>query len=491
MNPDRRPLRVAARSTNLRLAAALLTLGLLVPAVAAEAASVPWSGYRIKPAPTADGGFMGARKTDGKVTYRLDAEARRRTAGYRPVQRVAGDRRSARAAWILSRYGAVRIADQSAAVDVATYALVSDRPLDGARARARLRATGHAAAIRTLARYMLAGSKKYAGPYTLTVDTTPAEVGGKVKVTALVTSHAGVPVANLPVVLRVPGIAEVRETNAEGRVAATFPAIEVGLRKLEVVVRKVPEWRLLVRKPKRAGASRIAVAGRKTRLVAHDVVAVRATPVVAVPVAAVPQEIGKPFAATFTITGSEGIEPRIATASLYGPFPQGAPVSCTGTPLRTLTAVVNGDGTYRSPATTVPSAAVYLWKIQVGANQLNAPTEACGGLVRVRIKPTIKLDAAPGSKLTFTVSGLPAGYDDNAELTLHGPYKAKENATCYQPKKVGEVTVRVNHSGTFISPRIKTPEPGFYTWRVRLPAGYLVIGQRTACGGPGSFVKVT
>jgi len=152
MTLDRRSLRIAARSPARRTAAALLTFALLVPAGVAEAASVPWSGYRIKPAPSADGGFMGARKTDGRVTYRLDAGARRRTYGYRPVHRVSGDRRSARAAWILSKYGAVRIADQAAAVDVATYALVSDRPLGGARARARLRATGHAAAIRTLAR---------------------------------------------------------------------------------------------------------------------------------------------------------------------------------------------------------------------------------------------------------------------------------------------------------------------------------------------------
>jgi hypothetical protein len=481
-----RDLRFAAR----RAAAALLTIALLVPA-AAEAASLPWSGYRIKPAPTADGGFMGARKTDGRVTYRLDAGARRHTYGYRSVHRVSVDRRHARAAWILSKYGAVQIADQSAAVDVATYALVSDRPLSGARAKARLRATGHAASIRSLAKYMLTQSTKYAGPYTLTVTTKPAVVGGKVKVSARVTSYAGQPVANLPVHLRVQGIAKVRETNAKGRVTTTFPAIEVGLRKLKVVVRKVPEWRLLVRKPKRAGASRIAVAGRKTRLVAHDVVAVRATPTVAVPAAATPQEVGKPFAATFTIAGSEGTEPRTLTASLFGPYPQGWPVSCTGTPLRTLTSQVQGDGTYRSPSTVVPGAAVYFWKVQVGANQLNTATEACGGLVRVRTTPTIKLDAMPGSKLTFTVSGLPGGYDDYAELTLHGPYKEKANATCFQAKKVGEVTVHVTHSGTFTSPRIKTVEPGFYTWRVRLPAGYLVIGQRTACGGPGSFVKVT
>jgi len=319
-------------------------------------------------------------------------------------------------------------------------------------------------------------------------------VGGKVKVSARVTSYAGLPVSSLPVLLEVPGIAEVRETNAKGRVAATFPAIEVGLRALEVVVRKVPEWRLLERTPKRSGASRIAVAGRKTRLVAHDVVAVRATPTVAVPAAAVPQEVGKPFAAIFTITGSEGSEgiaARTATFSVYGPFPQGVTPGCTGTPLRVVTSEVAGDGTYRSPTATVAAAGVYVWKVHVGDNQLNAPTEACGGTVRVRTRPTLRLDAIPGSKLTFNVSGLPAGYDDHAGLSLYGPYQVKANATCYSGKKVGVVTRRVSHNGPYTSPKIATREPGYYTWRLRLPSGYLVIGQRTPCGAAGSFVKVT
>jgi hypothetical protein len=474
-----------------RLAVALATAALLVPMAHADAASVLWSGYRIKAAPTADGGFLGARKTDGKVTYRLDAGARGRTAGYRPVHRVGGDRGEARAAWILSKFGTLRVADQSAAVDVATYALVSHRPLNGTRARARLRSSGHAASIRGLAAYLLSESKKYAGPYTLAVVTTPAEVGGSVEVRVRVSSYAGLPVEGLPVVLRIPGSTEVHETSASGRVATSFPATEVGLRQLTVEASLVPEWRLLVRRAKNPRASRIAVAGRKTHLVKHAVVAVRATPTVAVPAASAVQEVRKPFGARFTITGSEGVEPRNVTASLYGPFHQGAPTDCTGTPVRSLTSVVEGDGSYQTPATTAATAGVYVWKVQVGANQLNAPTEACGGAVRVRTTPTIKLDANPGSKLTFAISGLPAGYDDDAALTLYGPYHVKANATCSAGKRVGRVTRRVGHDGTYTSPRVATGGPGFYTWRARLPSGYLVIGQLTACGAGGSFVKVS
>lgn len=473
-----------------RLAIVLLALALIVAAAPAEAASAPWSGYRIKRAPTADGGFMGGRKVDGRVAYLLDAGARGRTGGYRRVHRVAGDRGSARAAWILSKYGAVQVADQSAAVDVATYALVSHRPLGGARARARLRSTGHAASIRALARYMLSESKKYAGPYTLTVESAPSQVGGRVAVTARFTSYAGLPVAGLPVLFRIPGTAETHETSARGQASTSFPADEVGLRPLVVGVSKVPEWRLRVRRPDNPRASRVALAGHKTRLVAHRDIAVRATPAVTVSASAATQEVAKPFTGTFTITGSEGAEQREVSASLYGPFPQGAAVSCGGTPLRSVRSVVQGDGTYRTPATTVAAAGVYTWRVQVGANQLNAPAQACGGAVRLRTKPTIRLDAIPGSKLSFAVGGLPAGYADEAVLTMFGPYRSRAAATCVAGKRVGSVGRQVNHSGTFTSPRVATAASGFYTWRARLPAGYLVVGQVTGCGAAGSFVKV-
>lgn len=137
----------------------------------------------------------------------------------------------------------------------------------------------------------------------------------------------------------------------------------------------------------------------------------------------------------------------------------------------------------------MPVAGVYVWKVRLGDNQLNAPAEACGGAVRVRTHPTIKLDAIPGSKLTFKVSGLPAGYNDIAALTLYGPYTSKANAKCGKTKEVGTTPRRVAANGEYISKKIATPDPGYYTWRLRLPAGFLTLATNTACGAPGSFVK--
>ncbi|HSV40481.1 MAG TPA: hypothetical protein VLI04_17090 [Nocardioidaceae bacterium] len=457
---------------------------------AAEAGTSLWSGYRIDNAPTADGGFMGARLVDGKVTYRIDADARRTPTGYGRVRRVVGDRQTARAAWILSKYGDVQLADQAAAVDVATYALLSGKPLSGRRATARLRQTGRPAAIRAIAKQLLDLSKRLAGPYTLTVATTPGVVGGQVSVKVRVTSSTGAGVAKLPVLLTLPGVAETHETTANGRVATTFPAEQVGLRKLRVTVNLVPEWRLSVRKPLVRRASRIALAGRKTTLSARTLLAVRATPTVSIPAVVDPRETGKPFAPTFTVSGSEGVPSREVTLSLFGPFLVGQTPACVGTSTY-LTSTVTADGTYTGPAIAVSKAGRYLWHVRVDESTLNAPAEACGGLVRVRTTPRLKLDAQAGPKLAFTVEGLPAGYADDAVLKLFGPYDRRADATCKPGKKVGQVEVRVNRNGDFAPRKIAASEPGVYAWRIQLPAGDLVVPTQTRCGVKGSFSDVS
>ena len=464
---------------------------LLLTTAAAEAGSSLWSGYRIDATRSADGGFMGARLVDGKVAYRIDADASRAATGYGRVRRVVGDGRVARAAWILSKYGDVQLADQAAAVDVATYALLSGKPLSGRRAKARLRQSGHADAIRTLARQMLDASKRLAGPYTLTVATSPAIVGEMVPVRIRVTSSSGAGVPKLPVLLTLPGIAESHETNAKGRVVTSFPAEEVGLRKLRVSVSLVPEWRLSVRRPLNKASSRIALAGRKATLSARTFLAVRATPSVSLPLVVDPRQTGRLFSAAFTLAGSEGQPSRQVSLALHGPFLAGQTPACTGAPALTTTTTVTADGDYAGPGVRVAHAGRYVWHVTVAESTLNEPAEACGGLTRVRIAPRITLDAMAGPKLAFSIAQLPAGYADDATLKLFGPYARRADATCKPGKKVGQVEVRVNRNGDYAPRKIAADKPGVYAWRVQLPEGDLVVPTQTRCGARGSFSVVS
>ena len=131
-----------------------------------------------------------------------------------------------------------------------------------------------------------------------------------------------------------------------------------------------------------------------------------------------------------------------------------------------------------------------MWRVQVPETTFNAPAEACGGLVRVRIAPRITLTASAGPRLAFSVADLPTGYDDAAVLKLFGPYARRADATCKPGKKVGQVEVRVNRNGDFAPRRIEVSKPGVYAWRLQLPEGDLVVPTQTRCGVKGSFSDV-
>ncbi len=467
----------------------LASLALVLPLGAADAASTLWSGYTIRANGKADGGFVGARLTDGKVTYRLDAGAPARATGYRKPRKVGDSRNEARAAWILSRYGAVRLADQAAAVDVATYALVSGSRLSSRRTKARLRATGRAAAVRALAKQLLTASKHRAGPYRIIVKTKPGVVGGKVSAKARVTSYTGKPLVGVPVVLQVPGVAESRRTNQRGRVSASFPATEVGLRRLSVSLASVPEWRLVVRPPKRRGASRIAIAGRRARVVARAQVAVRATPQISLVAPTAPGVAGSGLRGHFQVLGSEGRPLRRVEVALYGPFAPGTTPTCTGTPAVRAATGIAADGTYGTPAVTPARYGIYVWQVRLADSTLNEPAGACGAPTRVVSRPTVALEAKGSTKLSFSIAGLPSGYSADAVMAVHGPFSRKANVGCGR-KQVGTTRLRVTRNGSYTSARIPVSAAGFYGWQLVLPGSTFSLGLTTPCRAAGSVVKI-
>jgi uncharacterized protein (DUF2147 family) len=474
-----------------RLLSLALLAGLLLVPTSAHAASTPWSGFTIASNGLADGDFMGARLTDGKPTYRIDPDKSPRTTAYGDLHLASSaDRKHQRAAWILSKFGARHAARQAAAVDLATYALLAGVGVHSTRASARLKpipdATAHR--IRTLAASLLAKSKLRAGPYFLTVTPIPGNVGGHLRIRAAVATAGGRPVAGLPVVVALKGQAAAFKTSAKGEVTARFPATSVGWQTATVTVTKVPESRLAIRKPARKGASRIVVAGRKTSLVQKTRVAVRAVPKVTVhdQTAA---DASKPVHATYDVSGSKGSAARTATVSVYGPFADVESADCTGTAVATKSGTIHGDNSYSTPGVRVTTHGVYAFKVTVAANDLNAKVSACGGALRVRTTPKVRV-VADGSRAQLIVAGLADGYDDTATLRLFGPYKTKAAVGCGGAKVFDKVTIHVTKDGTYTSKAIKPQKQGVYAWRAALPAGFLTLRKVSTCGAKHSFVTV-
>lgn len=494
------------------LLAAVLASGLLLagPPTAAGTADKVAIGYRIPTDGTAGGGWIGARKLWPKLVYRLDPGARRAaTPGFGPAGRVevlngSGPRTvtrrdTARAAYILAAYGDRRShAPQNAAVDAAIgHLLVGGRyALTGSRASARIRQSGHAAEIRFLADYMLRDSWDFAGPYAVRVTGRGADLGGTAGVTVRVTaSYSHRPFATLPVTISVPGRAAVtKETDANGSVAIEWPATRAGWLEVKVRVAEVPETRLLVRKPTRRGASRVAIAGVKRVLAKSVNVPVRAFPTVSVTQPSVGR-LGQPTTGSFTI--SDGVDSaRTATVRAFGPFPTVAEATCSGTPVSSTSTSVSANGTYPVPHETLPRVGYYVWGVTVAANAVNAAASTCGTPYVVKSMPklTVKiphLRQAVGTSLRawWTAARLPAGFHAPLTIRLYGPFVDADHVSCTgTTTRVAQVTLTGPASGWTTS---YTPgKAGLYAWRTSLPGTEFSFPAATTCGGPYTMVRL-
>jgi hypothetical protein len=494
------------------LAAAVLVLPLLpaAPAVAASA-DVRWRGYQIDVVDNAAGHWVGGRSFAGRPAYRLDPRATPSTSGFGTpfaVDELNGSgpvtvtpRLTARAAWILSKYGTYPDATQAAAVDIATYHLLHGGAyaLSGTRTAQRLGDSGHGADIKALATTMLRTSKTYAGPYRVTVDAHGTVVGGQVPVTVrVVATRTGAGIEKLPVALSFAGAPAIGlVTGANGVATTSFPTARAGELPLVVKVDRLPETRLLVRRPTTAGASRIATAGVKSSRTLSSTVPVQAVPTVAAASSASPINVGQYAAGTFTVAGSFGTVARTASTSLHGPFPDWASASCSpATAVSTHTRTVT-NGSYRLPSYKVSRYGLYVWRVVVAGDRLNTAAATCGAGTRVRTVPSASAKARFGSysvgsnvRAEVTVGRLPAGYTGTATVKLYGPFTSLDNVSCPSTKVVREVELPLTGNGTTLAPQVTLNRAGYYTWRVRVPASFFSAPVVSPCEGSGSTFRM-
>lgn len=351
-----------------------------------------WSGYRIERTGTAAGGFIGARRwsRNGPIVYRIDPTAEAGRTTYRKgrwVSRLNG-RSTARAAWIVSKYGTFRYDIQSAAVDAALlHLLAADRwSLTGDLGRRRIRQTGAHAQVRSFARTMLDGSMRSAGPYAILVkQANVAVVGDAVRLGIQVTvARNGRPLPFVPVRVASPdGTADVGTTNEGGWVRLTYEHPAAGETPLEVRVANAPETRLRILDPGRPARSRLVVAGRKGPVLGQGAVYVKARPHVVVANRVERVRAGAPTRGRFRLVGSAEAWPRRAVVTLHGPFGHAGKARCGARIARKGHTRVTDAGYYALPRFTLRQEAFYVWRVQVPGNAVNLSAADCGGRFRV------------------------------------------------------------------------------------------------------------
>jgi hypothetical protein len=393
-----------------RIVVALVTGGLVAGAVGVPASADrrrtapdrPWSGFRIDAGDRAADGWLGARKigsSPGRVVYRIDPSAETRALGFTEPSRMttvpgpggkraAGARATARAAWILSKYGSFKYEIQSAAVDAAVLHLLAGPhySLNGDAGSARLRETGQGEEIRRFASIMLHDSIRRSGPYRLVVrQLGETAVGDPVRLgVQAVVGRSGVPLTSVPVAVRVGDgpWQSAGETDDAGVVGFDYVGRTAGPQLVTARVARVPEHRLLVMEPRRRAASRVAVAGRKHVVALPTMANVKARPAIRVSSGAIVS--GNRTLGSWWISRAYGSAAAAASVVLHGPFGSFEQISCQRKAVRTRQLSVMGSGHYRLPRLQVRQAGVYVWRVVAAGNAFNLDASACAGAFRVR-----------------------------------------------------------------------------------------------------------
>ena len=462
-----------------------------------------WVGYPIPADGDAAGGWIGGYRVGGKKLFLTTPTRNPNRAGYAAQQevedvpgRTASRAETARAAWILSKYGAYRDATQAAAVDASVYHLLVGGPwrTTGPRGARRIRQSGDRASVARFARIMLRQSRASAGRYSASLTAAATDVGGAVGVTLSVTDGHGRPAAGLPVALTMSGVAPVSAvTGDDGRAVARFAAQMRGWQDVSATVSQVPEHRLHAWAAKKGRQASAAEGGVRRTLVASTRAAVRGPQTLSMTASPSTAIVGTPIRVVGKVSGDRA--PRTGTATFHGPFMSAAEADCSVPAAATVILAVEGDGDYAWPAVTPGAGGYYAWRIAVDGTDTNVPISACGAVVKVRGRATVAL-AAPGTAAVYgvvsaqvTVAGLPFGRPVDLTTTLDGPYATAAEITCTGNHR--DVTQhQPDGNGTFTSLSVQVVASGWYAWRSAVPEGDLWLGATSACGVVGSVTQV-
>ncbi len=201
--------------------------------------------------------------------------------------------------------------------------------------------------------------------------------------------------------------------------------------------------------------------------------------------------IGSALHDTATLSGGNNPTGTI-TFRLYGPND----ATCSGNPVSTSTATVNGNGNYVSADFTPTTAGTYRWIANYGGDaNNNATSNGCNAanenVVVRQAGPTVTTNAGPnvvlGSALqdTATLSG---GFNPTGTITfrLYGP----NDATC-SGNPVSTSTATVNGNGNYTSGSFTPTAAGTYRWIANYGGDANNTATTNGCNGANENVVVS
>ena len=460
-----------------------------------------WVGYKIAKNGKAAGGWIGGHKVGGKVAYRFKPAAKPPAGKWSKVRvrsKVKSRKATARAAWIISKYGTYRDRAQAAAVQVALHHLLAGKKWRiGAKAqKRRMKQSGNAANIRRLAKVMVKQSGKRAGPFKIQVTSTRPTVGAAARVSVRVRSRSGKAVKKLPVSIALGSATPRRAVTAKGgKATVTFPKPSAGKHKVTVKVERLPATQLRVRVPKRG--SQVALAGGKTTTSQSHTAIVRALPTIKLKPKKSIVKPGKKLKGPFRVRKSLGKQPRSAVVTLHGPYSSKSAANCSGAAVAKKTRKIRGNPKKMLAPARVKKRGFYVWRVKLAGNSLNAPVTVCGGRAAVKSKPRL---AAQRMKKAYRVGSKPrarlvarklVNYSGGtASVKLYGPFNSRNAVRCVNKKKIRKVSLAVKKNSKVKAPPVKVTARGWYGWQAQLPGDARNRSVSSKCGTAASTFRV-
>ncbi|MGW0670596.1 MSCRAMM family protein [Streptomyces sp. NPDC002746] len=191
---------------------------------------------------------------------------------------------TARAAYVLSKYGDTANDVQAAAVDAAVYSFLEQGSTyalpNGKRALERVSYPNVPKEVKTKAEGLMTEAGKLAGPYKVNVHAPAAfKPGEKTTITLDVTAASGQKVPGVQIQLNGAGAvagAGAVTTNDEGVATATITPAKAGTVELKAVAKSLPASTLIAHLPANTKAQRMLVAGGTTSAEAQIKITVNA-----------------------------------------------------------------------------------------------------------------------------------------------------------------------------------------------------------------------
>ncbi len=400
--------------------------------------------------------------------------------------------RQERIAYALWRFGRTKDKNRAAAVMLYVHAQMGDgRPgeLDPRAVNAKVASfyakVAHDAAL-------------YHGPYRIELKTGSAlRVGAATRAAVRVVSATGKALPSVTLVVKgdgIPAAGQRLSTGTAGTSALWFKPASASPR-LTVKAVGLPSTL-----PRVFAPSTLAAAPNGQRMVAPASQQVSATlrsaaskRQIGISTAAVPSVLAAGATVTdrVTITGAVAGWTGPVAARLYGPFPTLADARCDGTPVWSASLVLNGPGTYTTPAATLTRPGWYTYVETAPSDALHVgATTACGAAVEsVRVQAAPRLTTAVSSQRVgvgsaisdrIHVEGL-GGVQVTISAALYGPFSSNGQIVC-AGTPVWSGTIIAAADGDYDTAGFVPTLPGYYTYREQIAAGDLVTAVATTCG---------